>query len=148
MLNPKFSLVEVMGPYHRKALLRRLSPTRQLKKMRRMYLEFEHLLEILPGRIVDIMEQIQAGKFDVHLDHRGLGPSVNRLVLGMLASALFLGSSLLISQKVPPTLFPDNAFLGIKELSILGVTGCGVAILLGLRLLRAIGKSGHLDRKE
>jgi ubiquinone biosynthesis protein len=77
-----------------------------------------------------------------------LGPSVNRLVLGMLASALFLGSSLLISQKVSPTLFPENAFLGIKDLSILGVTGCGVAILLGLRLLRAIGKSGHLDRKE
>ena len=30
-------------------------------------------------------------------DHRGLEPSVNRLVLGMLASALFLGSSLMVS---------------------------------------------------
>ena len=38
--------------------------------------------------VTEILEQIQAGKFDVHLDHRGLEPSVNRLVLGMLASAL------------------------------------------------------------
>jgi ubiquinone biosynthesis protein len=36
----------------------------------------------------------------------------------------------------------------ISHLSILGVTGCVVSILLGLRLLWAIGKSGHLDRKE
>ena len=45
---------------------------------------------------------MQGGKFDIHLDHRGLEPSVNRLVLGMLASALFVGSSLLLSRGVPP----------------------------------------------
>ena len=53
----------------------------------------------------------QAGKFDVHLDHRGLEPSVNRLVLGMLTSALFLGSALILSTEVPPLLFPENTYL-------------------------------------
>jgi ubiquinone biosynthesis protein len=48
---------------------------------------------------------VQDGKFDVHLDHRGLGPSVNRLVLCLLASALFVGSSFLLSDQVPPLLF-------------------------------------------
>ncbi len=91
---------------------------------------------------------IAGTKFDVHLDHRGLEPSVNRLVLGMLASALFLGSSLMLSQKVPPLLFPKNEFFGLHQLSVLGLSGCIVAILLGLRLLWAIGRSGHLDRKE
>ena len=64
-------------------LRRRLSPARQMKKMRRIYGELEQLAEILPRRLRDILQQVESGKFDVHLDHRGLEPSVNRLVLGM-----------------------------------------------------------------
>ena len=148
MLSPSFSVMEVMQPFHRKMLLQRLSPVRQWRKLRRLRLEVEQLIEVLPRRMIDILEQVQTGTFDVHLDHRGLGPSVNRLVLGMLASALFLGSSLLLSREVPPLLFPEATFLGLHRLSIFGITGCFVAVLLGLRLLRAIGKSGHLDRRE
>ncbi|MEY4180042.1 MAG: hypothetical protein RLY70_3616 [Planctomycetota bacterium] len=148
MLHPDFSLMEIMRPFHRQMILRRLSPARQMRKLRRIYWEFENLLEVLPGRTLDILQQIQSGKFDVHLQHRGLEPSVNRLVLGMLASALFLGSSLLLSYEVRPVLFPDDGFLGIRNLSILGLAGSITALLIGLRLLRAIGKSGHLDRTD
>ena len=91
---------------------------------------------------------IQAGKFDVHLDHRGLEPSVNRLVLGMLTSALILGSSVLLSREVAPLLFPNESFFGLYRLSILGLAGCSLSILLGLRLIRAINKSGHLDSRK
>jgi len=148
MLCPSFSVMEVMQPFHRKMLIRRLSPLRQWRKLRRLHLEVEELIEVLPRRLIDILEQVQSGTFDVHLDHRGLGPSVNRLVLGMLASALFVGSSLMMSQEVPPLLFPVSTYLGMHRISIFGFTGCAVAVLLGLRLLRAIGKSGHLDRRE
>jgi ubiquinone biosynthesis protein len=148
LLSPHFSLMEVMQPYHRGMLLRRLSPARQAKKLRRLYLEIEQLVEVLPQRVIQILEQVQDGKFDVHLDHRGLGPSVNRLVLGMLASALFVGSSFLLSYQVPPLLFHNHeAWLGMKDISMLGLGGCTVSLLVGLRLLRAIGKSGHLDQK-
>ncbi len=148
LLNPRFSLMEVMQPFHRQMMIARLSPVRQWRKLRRLRLELEELLEVLPQRLLNILEQVQTGTFDVHLDHRGLGPSVNRLVLGMLASALFLGSSLLLSREVPPLLFPSTAFLGFHKLSVLGITGCVVSVLLGLRLLRAIGKSGHLDQRD
>ncbi|MFM8253330.1 MAG: ABC1 kinase family protein [Planctomycetota bacterium] len=148
LLHPEFSLMEIMQPFHRKMLLQRLSPARHLRKLRRLSWEMENLIEALPSRISDILQQIQSGKFDVHLDHRGLEPSVNRLVLGMLASALFLGSSWLLSNQVSPLLFPGDGYFGINKLSILGLFGCTVAILIGLRLLRAIGKSGHLDRKR
>ena len=114
----------------------------------RFYIEAERLAQILPRRLTEILEQIQAGKFDVHLYHRALEPSVNRLVLGMLTSALFLGSSWMLSNKVPPVLFPANTYLGFHQISILGFSGCAMSILLGLRLLRAIGKSGHLDSKD
>jgi len=148
LLSPQFSLMEVMQPFHRRMMLERLSPLRHWRKFRRLRLELEQLFEILPRRLIDILEQVQTGTFDVHLDHRGLGPSVNRLVLGMLASALFLGSSLMLSQDVPPLLFPESTFLGLHKVSVFGVSGCVTAVLLGLRLLRAIGKSGHLDRRD
>lgn len=139
LLSPAFSLVEVLTPYQKKLLWRRLSPKRRLKKMQRLYGELEHLVAVLPRGILNILQQVESGKFDVHLDHRGLEPSVNRLVLGMLASALFLGSSLMLSREVPPL---------IGTMSIPGVIFCGFSIALGMRLWRAISKSGHLDRKK
>jgi ubiquinone biosynthesis protein len=138
LLAPQFSLMELVAPYQRKMLQRRLSPARQLRKMRRFYSEFEQLFEILPRRLRDILQQVDAGKFDVHLDHRGLEPSVNRLVLGMMTSALLLGSSLLLSQDV-------WLFHGV---SVPGVLGIGLSIFLGWRLLKAIGKSGRLERRK
>jgi ubiquinone biosynthesis protein len=147
LLSPRFSLIQMIQRYQRKAVLRRLSPTRRLYRLRRAYSEVESLLESLPRRVGDILGQIQSGTFDVHLDHRGLEPSVNRLVLGLLASALFMGSALMMSHKVPPLLFRVPTFFGLHEVSLIGLGGIVLSLLLGLRLLRAIGKSGHLDRR-
>ncbi len=102
MPEPSFRLMELIGPYHKTMLRRRMSPARQLRTIRRFYSEMKQLAEILPRRLRDILQQVDSGKFNVHLDHRGLEPSVNRLVLGMLTSGLFLGSSLLISQNIWP----------------------------------------------
>lgn len=152
ILSPSFNLMQVIRPFQRKAIIRRLSPARRVKKLRRIYSELEHLVEVLPRRVSDILEQIQQGQFDVNLEHRGLGPSINRLVVGILSSALFLGSSLLLSQKVPPLIFQSASgepfFLGLQDISILGLVGSVISILLSLRLIWAIGKSGHLDRRE
>ena len=134
-ISPEFSLIEVMEPFQKEVLQRRLSPKRRLRKVRKVMMEVEQLIETLPGRMNKILAQIQSGRFDVHLKHRGLEPSVNRLVLGMLASALFLGSALLLSQD-------------ILLLRIFGGLGSAISLLLGLRLLRAINKSGNLERSD
>ena len=149
LLSPHFSLMEVMQPFHRKMMLSRLSPVRAARKLRRLYMELEQLAEVMPQRVIQILEQVQSGKFDVHLDHRGLGPSVNRLVLGMLASALFMGSALMLSYDVPPVLFNQEQplWFGLHHVSVLGLGGCFVSLMVALRLLWAIGKSGHLDQK-
>lgn len=138
-LSPKFNLIEIIQPYQKQMIWRRLSPARRIRKFRRLYRELELLADVLPRGLIEIIEQVQSGKFDVHLDHRGLEPSVNRLVLGLLTSALFLGSSLLLSHNVPPL---------VQGVSVLGALGATVSIALGLRLLRAINKSGHLDRRR
>lgn len=147
LLNPNFTLIEVLKPYQKKMILRRLSPVRQMRKFKRFYGEMERLAEVLPPSLVDILQQLRSGRYLVHLDHRGLEPSVNRLVFGMMTSALFLGSSWLLGQKVGPFV-PWPEALRELQLSILGLLGAGVSIALGLRLIRAINKSGHLDRRR
>jgi ubiquinone biosynthesis protein len=138
LLEPNFSLMELIQPYQKKILLRRMSPSRQMRKLRHIYSELEQLAEILPRRIREILQQVQTGTFHVHLDHRGLELSVNRLVWGMLTSALFLGSSLMLTRNVWP----------IHTVSVPGSVGCALSVVLGLRLFRAIRKSGRLDRPK
>lgn len=144
LVSPSFSLVEMIRPYRRKLFLRRFSPRRRLRKLHRLYAELEHLVDILPQGVADIIEQMQGGRFDIHLDHRGLEPSVNRLVLGLLSSALFVGASLMLSMKVAPMTLP----LLRVEVSGPGAAAALVSIALGFRLWLAINKSGHLDQKR
>jgi ubiquinone biosynthesis protein len=76
----------------------------------------------------------------------------------MLSSAMFVGSSMMLSAQSPPLLggllnllFVPETWTdqwSISRLSILGLTGCVTSILVGLRLIIAIAKSGHLDHKE
>ena len=160
MLAPDFSLMEIMKPFQRMLILKRLSPTRQMRKMRRFYLEVEQLVDALPTRLTNILEQVQSGSFDVHLVHRRLGPTANRLVVGLMTSALFLGSSLMLSYKVPPILFPTEVmgpkgqivrtlpWHGVMDLSAIGLAGVIVSLLMGLRLMWAIRKSGNLDERS
>lgn len=147
-LDPDFRVADVLKKLHRKILFRRLSPTRQVRRIRRFGAQVERLAETLPRKLSGIVDQIRKGKIDINLDHRRLGSSVNRLVLGMITSALFLGSSIILAQRVPPVLFPDEYFWGMKEISLLGMTGCLISFLLGFRLFWAILNSGNLDSNE
>ena len=79
------------------------------------------------------------GTFSVHLDHRHIDPVINRLVLGVMTAAMFVGSSLLWSMKAPPT---------IAGVSVFGAAGYLIAAYFGWRLLRAIKKSGDIDSKK
>jgi ubiquinone biosynthesis protein len=148
ILNPNFSLMEIMRPFHRMMLIKRLSPMRQMRKMQRFYIGLEQLADVLPQRLTTILEQIQTGHFDVNIEHRRLGPSVNRLVMGMITSALFLGSALMLSFKVPPVLFPGEGWFGVQDLSLLGLLGVAASMMMGFRLVWAIRKSGNLDQVD
>lgn len=147
-LSPRFNLIEVMQPFFRRVWLRRMSPKRQAKRMRRIYFELESLLETLPAQVSAVMQLVQEGRLDVHLAHKGLSPSVNRMVLGLLISSVFLGSSMLLAFKVPPLLFMTPGWLGIERLSLFGLLGYALSMMAGMRLIRAINRSGHLDQRD
>ena len=134
-LNPAFSIIALLEPYRAEAVKRRLSPQRMLRKLQGMHRDWTRLAESLPSDLSDIVNRLRRGRFDVYLEHRRLDSVVNRLVMGLLVSALFLGSASMISNGVKPV---------IRETSVPGVLGCTLALGLGVRLASAIKKSGNI----
>ncbi len=138
-LSPTFNLAEVLQPYQSKILQRRMSPKRLLAKTRRNIADWTRLAEMAPRELADILTQMKRGKFDVHLEHRKLDPVINRLVMGVLTAAMFVGSAMILSSNVPPTAW---------GVSVVGAFGCICAFAMGFRLLWAIKRSGSIDSKK
>jgi ubiquinone biosynthesis protein len=89
IFHPELSLVELMEPFYARILRRRMSPMRLAKKARRMYRDWDRLLGRLPRDLRELLERFSDGTLTVHLDHRHLDPIVNRLVMGVIAAAVF-----------------------------------------------------------
>ncbi|MBB3205297.1 ubiquinone biosynthesis protein [Rhodopirellula rubra] len=118
-----FDSLDIVRTYLRRVMLRRLTPTRRLRQARRIYLENEAFLEEAPEQVLAVLNQARLGQLQLRLDPKRITPAVNRLVVGLMASAVFLGSSLLLAYEVPPLLFPDSNVAGIERLSVLGLIG-------------------------
>jgi ubiquinone biosynthesis protein len=132
LLNPKFSLAEVMEPYQEKILLDRFSPQKWGRRLQRNYREWDRLIQTLPRDISQTVQQFQAGQIQVRVEHRRLDTVVNRLVMGIIVAALLLGSSLCWGMKAPPL---------VNDISIIGMTGYAFAISVGWVLFRSISKT-------
>jgi ubiquinone biosynthesis protein len=138
-LSPEFSLAEVCRPYYMTMVRQRLSLRGILGRLHHAYRDWERLAESLPRDLNDVLQRVRDGTFSVHLDHRHLDPVINRLVLGVMTAALFVGSCLLWSMKAPPL---------IHGVSVFGGVGYLMAAYFGWHLLRAIKKSGDINSNK
>ncbi len=136
LLDPAFNLTTVIEQYRGRFTRRRLSPKRMMQKVMSGLRDWEEVIGSMPRMVRDVMRFAREKKFAVQLQHQHLEPSVNRLVFGLLTSALFVGSALLWANKAPPLLW---------DVSVIGVIGVSVSAVLGSRLLWAIQKSGKLE---
>lgn len=134
-LHPDFALIEVMQPYYATIISRRFSAEQFFTRLRRGLRDVNTLLETLPRDLTEILHRARDGRLDVHLVHQGLEGTVNRLVYGIISAALFLGSCMLLANRVPPLVY---------DISVFGALGCFGSLVLSLRLLRAIRRSGEL----
>jgi len=131
-LDPQFSLAETLVPYQRRLMRERLKPMYWLRRILRGSRAWERLITRAPRDLMDILDGARAGTFEVHHEHSGLQHAVDRLVTGILAAALFIGSSWLWSAEAPPTW---------RGVSLPGAIGFAVATLLGFGLLRRIRRA-------
>jgi ubiquinone biosynthesis protein len=135
ILTDDFNLAAFLRKSQPKLIRSRFAPVRLARTAQRRVRNWDRLAESAPGEIADILERLRAGTFDINLEHRKLDRVTNRVVYGILAAALFLGSVVLWAAEVPPM------FRGV---SVLGLVGLTAAVVLGARLLRAIHRSGDL----
>ncbi len=138
-LDPKFSLAELFKPYYTQAMRRKFSPERLWHRTQRAVRDWDRLIDVFPRDMADILSRVRKGSFDVNLQHRRMDTIVNRLVMGVLSAALFVGSAELWSTGVKPV------WWGV---SVPGAVGCGVAVWLGFQLVQAIRKTGRLHQKD
>lgn len=137
LMNPTFSLAELMQPYEEKSIRKRFSFQHWWARVKRSYHDWDRLLETLPRDLKDILRRVRTGNYEVQLEHHRLESTVNRLVAGLLTAALLVGSAQLWSRDVPPTL---------HGISVPGVLGYMLALFLGFRLYRAIRKSENKSK--
>jgi len=135
ILTSDFNLSVFLKKSQPKLIRSRFAPKRTARKAYRRLRDWDRLVEAAPGEIADILQRLRAGTFDINLEHRKLDRVTNRVVYGILVAALFLGSVVLWAAKVPP-MFGDY--------SVLGLAGLASAVVLGVRLLRAVHRSGGL----
>ena len=117
----------------------KLSPKRALRRLLGALGDWDDLIRSLPRQLGNVLRMFQKQEVMVQLSHRHLEPSVNRLVFGMMVSALFVGSALMWAAKAPPVW---------NDVSIFGALGCFAAVVEGYRLFRAIQRSGKLEHRD
>ena len=116
------------------------SPRRAVRRLMATVGDWDDLIRALPRQLGNVLRMFQRQELVVQLSHQHLEPSVNRMVFGLMMSALFVGSALMWAAKAPPTW---------RDVSIFGALGCFVSAALSYRLFRAIQHSGKLeDRRD
>ena len=128
---------EALHGYESLIIRRRVSPERLLRRARRTSHDWDRLLQQAPRDVAAILAAVRMGEMDVPLRLDSLDRNVNRLVYGLLAAALFSGSSNLWARRVPP--------LTRNGTSIPGAAGTLASAAFAVRLLRAARRSGGVD---
>lgn len=144
-LDPDFHLTTVIEPYADRLMIERLSPTRLIRKLGRAGLETARLSTEIPRQLRQILGEIERGGFEVGMKRGALDPfivrlegMVNRLVLGMLASAFIIGLATLLSVYHPPG--------WERWAGIMFAIGFVLAICLGIYLAWTILTTGRSKR--
>jgi ubiquinone biosynthesis protein len=122
MLNPSFSLAELLEPFKDQLIRQRMDPRRWMRWLQRSARDIDRLARKGPRNLADILEGLQSGRLKIKHEHERLEVIADRIILGILTASLFLGSSLLMSQGFPPL---------VSGISVIGTLGylCAVVIM-------------------
>jgi ubiquinone biosynthesis protein len=135
-LDPAFALVEEARSEMQRLARTRLSPELLFKTGWRTARQFSQLARRLPQRLERILQYVEEGRVRVEL-MPGTEAHVlrqwermwHRAIRGAMVCALIIGGSLLIQAHIGPL---------IKGMSVAGLLGYGLALVLGLPLLRTL----------
>ena len=139
-LDPEFDLRAHAGPVVRQAQRERVSPKTLLQHARNFIQAGFGMLQDLPGEVHRLVRRVEEDKLTLNLQHRGLdklenalGTSANRIALGVIIGSLIIGSSLIVTTRIPPL---------VHGYPVLGITGYLISAALGLYVIWDIIRRG------
>lgn len=134
VLDKTLDMSPFIRPYVERIITDRFSPARLVKEGQQTFTTAMRISKEIPGEIQSLIRTFRKGRFRVQLDHEGLDHlanvtdrASNRLAFSVIAGAIIVGSSLLISTGV-----------GGRTLGYVGFT---IAAVLGVMLLISILRS-------
>ena len=130
MLYPEFRAAEEIKPFIIKLYKKDFSPFSIIKHSHEINKSILDFIVSAPESFNEIISKIRDGNLKIEFEHIGLEDfeeaikkSFNRLSISIIIASILIGSSMLLSAKIPPT---------IQGLSILGVGGFLFAFVLGV----------------
>lgn len=140
-LDPDFQIVKHLTPFVKKIIIDRYMPSALFKRGRRGIVNLVNAVTSLPNDVSQVLHEAARGRLKINfdlkrLDHFGhqIGHSTNRLTMAMIAAALIVGSSIVMTVKGGPTIFGLPAF---------GFVGFFLAFIIGLLLMVSAWRSGR-----
>lgn len=138
-LCPDLNVIEEAEDLVKCLAMERWRPPELLRGLRRTLRHLAMMQRDVPPRVLQILDKMQRGEFNVRFQHENLGDlrrtldSIsNRLTLGLIIAAMIIGSSMIITTGVAPFLFGYPA---------LGIIGYLVSGIFGLWLIVTILRS-------
>ena len=141
-LDPQTNLVEYIKPFAAGMLRRQFSPLKEVRELGTAAIDLIDLLKDLPYETRSILRKLREGRIKMEVEQTGqdmvrktLNRVGNRLAVALVVAAFLVGSSLLVVSESPPL---------VSGVSIIGISGFGIAAVLGLLLEFSILRS--IDR--
>lgn len=124
-LDPALNITKVMQPYMNKIAKEKMNPMNILKKGTENLESFSENWLTLPTDLKNILEKIQ--KNELKHKHEIMGfdkfqKTFEQLILAIIISSLFVGSSILALANIPPKIFGISG-LGLLGFIIVGIMG-------------------------
>lgn len=143
-LDPTFDLLTALEQ-RREALAQAFAQAKRSGSKRPLTQRLARTANALPAIVADLLRQAQSedGRPSVSVHHRGLeelelnlGRTGNRLSLALVTLGLYIAGSLLMLHGAGPRVWGD--------VPIFALVAYAIALLLSLRLVLAIKRSGRL----
>ncbi len=129
-LDSEYNLKTEFEPVLLDLIRERRSPWRMLRDARESIMQGLDYIQSLPDEVYRILKKIEKDNLKLNLQHRGLeeldntiSDASNKITLGIILGCLIMGSSLIITTKIPPLLFgyPIIGLIGFVLSMALGV---------------------------
>ena len=140
-LDPDFDMAAEASPFYQNALLTRYQPAILAKRSWKNLLELANILSDLPGDLRHLLRSVRRGAIQLSVEITSLDRfaneldrSASRITVGLITSALIIGTSIVMTVKGGPMIF------GLPLFGFFGFIGAGIG---GTWLLISIWRGGH-----